>query len=77
MIEARPGSGQQGFSNRGSQMLLVLEGQLHYNLGEEEYDLGSGDTLFYRDDVAHSWVNTGDSASVILTVSALYGRDDR
>lgn len=77
MIEARPGSGQQGFSNRGSQMILVLEGQLRYSLGEEEYDLRPGDTLFYRDDVAHSWVNTGEGNAVMLTVSALYGRDDR
>ncbi|NCC33590.1 MAG: XRE family transcriptional regulator, partial [Chloroflexia bacterium] len=26
LIEARPGSGQQSFSSRGSQMVLVLEG---------------------------------------------------
>jgi transcriptional regulator with XRE-family HTH domain len=77
MIEARPGSGQQGFSSRGSQMILVLEGQLRYNLGEEEYDLRVGDTLFYRDDVAHTWVNSGDTPAVILTVNALSGRDDR
>jgi quercetin dioxygenase-like cupin family protein len=77
LIEARPGSGQQGFSSRGSQMILLLEGQLHYNLGEEEYDLHPGDTLFYRDDVAHSWVNTGDATAVILTLSSLSGRDDR
>jgi transcriptional regulator with XRE-family HTH domain len=77
MIEARPGSGQQGFSSRGSQMILVLEGRLRYNLGDEEYDLGPGDTLFYREDVAHSWVNIGEETASILTLSALAGRDDR
>ncbi|NWF80068.1 MAG: helix-turn-helix domain-containing protein [Chloroflexi bacterium] len=76
-IEARPGSGQQGFSNRGSQMVLVLEGRLRFLLGDEEYELGSGDTLFYREDVAHSWTNIGDSIAVVLTVSALSGREDR
>lgn len=77
IIEARPGSGQQGFSSRGSQLILVLEGQLRYNLGDEEYELHVGDTLFYRDDVAHSWVNSGDNLAVLLTVNALNGRDDR
>lgn len=77
LIEARPGSGQQGFSSRGSQMILLLSGQLHYSLGDEEYELRPGDTLFYRDDVAHSWVNTGESTATILTISTLAGRDDR
>jgi transcriptional regulator with XRE-family HTH domain len=77
IIEARPGSGQQGFSSRGSQMLLVLNGQLRYNLGDEEYELGPGDTLFYRDDVAHSWVSTGNETVELLTVGVLSSRDDR
>ncbi|MFV9505595.1 MAG: helix-turn-helix domain-containing protein [Oscillochloridaceae bacterium umkhey_bin13] len=77
MIEAAPGSGQQGFSSRGSQMILVLEGDLRYNLGDEEYELHRGDTLFYRDDVAHSWVNIGDQTASVLTISVLSGRDDR
>lgn len=77
LIEARPGSGQQGFSSRGSQMLLVVSGQLRYNLGDEEYELRAGDTLFYRDDVAHSWTNIGADAAVILTVGVLSGRDER
>ena len=77
LIEALPGAGQQGFSGRGSQMVHVLQGRLRYQLGEEEYQLGAGDTLFYRDDVAHSWVNIGDDPATVLTVSAMNGREDR
>jgi quercetin dioxygenase-like cupin family protein len=77
LIEARPGGGQQGFSGRGSQMILILQGQLRYILGDEEYTLNAGDTLFYHDDMAHSWVNTGDATATVLTVSALAGREDR
>lgn len=77
LIEAQPGGVQQGFSNRGSQMVHVLKGQLRYTLGEEEYDLTMGDTLFYRDDMAHSWVNTGDRVAVVLTISVLASREDR
>lgn len=77
MIEARPGSGQQGFSSRGSQMVLVLDGTLRYSLGDEEYELHTGDTLFYRDDVAHSWINIGSRQASVLTISVVSGRDDR
>jgi transcriptional regulator with XRE-family HTH domain len=77
LIEARPGGSQQGFSGRGSQMIHLLAGQLHYTLGDEEYTLNAGDTLFYRDDMAHSWANIGTTPAVVLTVSALNGREDR
>jgi uncharacterized cupin superfamily protein len=50
---------------------------LHYNLGEEEYLLSAGDTLFYHDDLAHHWVNIGEEIAVILTVSVTSGYDDR
>ncbi len=77
LMEAQPGSGQQGFSSRGSQMVYLLRGQLRFHLGEEEYILQEGDTLFYRDDLAHSWVNIGDDMATVLTVSSTNGRDDR
>ncbi|PDV99414.1 helix-turn-helix domain-containing protein [Candidatus Chloroploca asiatica] len=77
LIEARPGSGQQSFSSRGSQMVLVLEGVLNFTLGDEEYALNTGDTLFYRDDVPNSWVNTGTTIAHVLTISVLSGREDR
>lgn len=77
LIEALSSSGQQGFSGRGSQMIHVLQGRLHYQLGEEEYELQAGDTLFYRDDVAYNWVNIGNVPAIVLTVGALAGRDER
>jgi transcriptional regulator with XRE-family HTH domain len=77
LVEAQPGSGQQGFSSSGGQMIYVIEGNLRYQLGDEEYELEPGDTLFYREDVAHSWVNIGNTSAVVLTVSSFNGRDDR
>ncbi len=77
LMEAQPGSGQQGFSGRGSQMVYLLHGNLQYQLGEEEYILREGDTLFYRDDLAHNWVNIGDKTAIVLTVSVASNRDDR
>lgn len=77
LIEALPGSGQQGFSGRGGQVVYLLQGHLHYALGDEEYTLHAGDTLFYYDDLAHNWVNVGDEVAIILTVSTINGQDDR
>jgi len=77
LIEAYPGSSQQGFSSRGSQMVHVLSGRVRYTLGEEQYELDAGDTLFIRDDTAYSWTNIGHSIATILTVSTLNSRDDR
>lgn len=77
LMEAQPGNGQQGFSGNGSQMVFLIRGNLHYQLGDEEYALEVGDTLFYRADVAHNWVNTGNDVAVLLTVSTLNGRDER
>jgi transcriptional regulator with XRE-family HTH domain len=77
LVEATPGSGQQGFSSRGAQMVHVVTGEIRYVLGEEEYELQSGDTLFYRDDIAYTWTNIGASHAVLLTVSSTNGRDDR
>ncbi|WP_322496188.1 helix-turn-helix domain-containing protein [Chloroflexus sp.] len=77
LIEAYPGSSQQGFSSRGSRMVYVLAGNVRYTLGEEQYDLAAGDTLFFRDDTAYSWTNTGNSIATMLTVSTLNPRDER
>lgn len=77
LIEAEPGSGQQGFSGKGYQMVYLLKGSLLFQLGEEEYDLEHGDTLFYQDDMAHSWENIGDTTAVLLTIATNIGRDER
>ncbi len=77
LIEAYPGASQQGFSARGSQMVHVLSGNVRYTLGEEQYDLAAGDTLFFRDDTAYTWTNTGNSIATMLTVNTLNSRDDR
>ena len=58
-------------------MVHVLSGRVRYILGEEQYELDAGDTLFFRDDTAYSWTNIGHSIATILTVSTLNSRDDR
>jgi len=75
LIQARPGGGQQGFSGRSGQMVYLLKGSLRYTLGEEEYTLSEGDTLFFQDEMAFAWINTGDNDAILVTVTSLNGHD--
>ncbi len=77
LVEALPEGGQQGFSARVGQMIHLLRGRLKYHLGEEEYVLEEGDTLFYQDELAYGWSNIGSEPVVLLTVSAINGQNDR
>jgi len=76
LIEAKPGGGQQGFSTHSGQMVHVLQGRLQYHLGEEEYALEMGDTLFFHDELAYTWTNVGDENVLLMTVNSLTTHDD-
>ncbi|NJN66097.1 MAG: helix-turn-helix domain-containing protein [Chloroflexaceae bacterium] len=73
LIEALPGEGQQGFSARVGQMIYLIHGRLRYTIGEEEYILEQGDTLFFRDELGYEWKNIGDETAMLLSVSTING----
>lgn len=77
LIEAVPGGSQQGFAARSGQMIHLLQGRLRYNLGEEEYVLEPGDTLFFHDELPYGWMSIGDEKAVLLYVSSLDGHSER
>lgn len=77
LIEAHSGGGQQGFSTRSGQMVYLLQGKLRYHLGEEEYVLEPGDTLFFHEELPYTWTNIGDEPVILITVSSLNGLDER
>jgi transcriptional regulator with XRE-family HTH domain len=75
LIEAREGGGQQGFSTRSGQMVYLLQGRLKYQLGDEEYILHAGDTLFFHEEFPYTWTNVGQEKVILLTISSLNGHD--
>lgn len=78
LLEAMPGERQQNFSERRGQMIFVLQGRLRYSLGDEEYLLEAGDTLFFRDELPYEWENIGDEMVVMLSVATVTnGHSDR
>lgn len=60
--------------HEGEEFVLVLSGQLQYQVDTEEYLLGPGDAIFHRADVAHWWSNASEGETVILSVEARPGR---
>lgn len=77
LIEAIPGGSQQGFAARNGQMVYLLQGRLRYTLGDEEYTLEAGDTLFFHDELPYGWLNVGDVNAVLIYVASLDGHGDR
>lgn len=46
---------------RGELVIMVDVGRLHVTVGEDDYDLGPGDTLHFKTTTAHAWVNRTDA----------------
>jgi transcriptional regulator with XRE-family HTH domain len=76
LIESESGGGQQGFASRDGQIVHLLQGRMKYHLGEEEYILEAGDTLFFHEELGYSWTNVGQEKVILITVSVINGREE-
>jgi DNA-binding transcriptional MerR regulator/quercetin dioxygenase-like cupin family protein len=67
----QPGCGSDGaISHEGEEFLLVMSGQLHLQLdGSEEFELVQGDSMAYRSERAHAWVNPGQVPTTVLWIN--------
>ena len=52
-------AGGEKLSYRGELIILVEEGELYVEVGDEDYLLGPGDTLHFKTSEPHYWVNKG------------------
>lgn len=75
VLEARisilqPGatSGAEPMMHFGDELCFVLDGAVRYEIEGESYDLTQGDTLHFKSDQEHSWVNTHDGCTTLLMV---------
>jgi transcriptional regulator with XRE-family HTH domain len=51
-----------------SETVIVLIGSLRLDVADVVYDLGAGDTVFFRADVAHSYANPGNRETRVIDV---------
>ena len=59
---APPGtdSGNDRFSHRGEECVIILKGAMELRLGSRAYSLEAGDALYFDSIIPHSWKNTGE-----------------
>jgi transcriptional regulator with XRE-family HTH domain len=50
------------------ELLLVVAGRVHVQLGDDVYDLGTGDSVHYRSSTPHRVSNPGDVPAEVLFV---------
>ena len=70
-VKASPGdhSGDEPLVNPpGEKFGVVLKGELEVTVGEEVYQLGAGDTIYYPAQIPHSWRCLGDSPVELMWV---------
>ena len=61
-------SGAERMTHAGEELAHVLSGEITYNLDGDEYRLGKGDTLHFKSETPHRWVNQGCRDAVLLWV---------
>jgi quercetin dioxygenase-like cupin family protein len=67
----QPGCGSDGaISHEGEEFLFVMSGQLNLQLdGSDNYALEQGDSLGYRSERPHAWVNPGEAPATVLWIN--------
>lgn len=63
VIEAtlEPGAetSDEPLNHLGEECTIVLRGKMHIIIGEEEYELGPGDSIYYKASLPHKIISTG------------------
>jgi len=69
LIELEPGQGgsRLPFGHPGEEAALVLEGQLHVWIGDEEHVLEAGDSISFNSGVPHRIANAGKKKTVLVS----------
>jgi transcriptional regulator with XRE-family HTH domain len=60
-VEPGADSGPEPMVHPGEELVLLLEGQMRFVVGNHPYDLEEGDSLHFRTTLAHSWSNPSDA----------------
>jgi transcriptional regulator with XRE-family HTH domain len=68
-IELEPGQGgsRHRFGHPGEEAALILEGQVHVWIADEEYILDAGDSISFNSGVPHRVANLGKKKAVLVS----------
>ena len=70
LVTLKPGmgSGDRQVVHTGFEFVYCLEGEVHYNIDGEEFDVQSGDSLVFEAHLPHRWENQGQQLTRFLMV---------
>ena len=58
-VAAGYGSGKGQYAYDGEEVVICEEGEVTFNIGEEDYILGAGDSLHFKANIPRHWRNSG------------------
>ena len=68
-FDAGGSTGDEPYTHGDSEeLLVVVGGRVHLQLGEDTYDLGTGDSVQYRSSTPHRVSNSGEERAEVLFV---------
>lgn len=67
-LDAGAHSGKQPMRHSGEELVHVLAGEVVYDVDGVEYRLERGDTLHFKCDLPHCWVNESGRETILLWV---------
>ncbi|MEA2229936.1 MAG: hypothetical protein QOF04_3566 [Solirubrobacteraceae bacterium] len=59
-VEPGADSGPDPMMHPGEELVLLVEGSMHFTIDGERYDLEEGDSIHFRTAYPHSWANPSD-----------------
>ena len=54
------GGAEEFYSHEGEECGLILEGTFKGTIGDQEFVLEPGDSIYYASSIPHRWENAGD-----------------
>lgn len=77
ILEPKAHSGKAPIVHTGVELVYCLEGRLEYEVDEQVFSLGAGDSLIFEAHLPHHWRNAGESPSRSLLVLCPADERDR
>ncbi len=76
VVTVAPGAKRTPVSTMGDQFIYMLEGTIHFRLGDETLVLNAGDALFFDGRTPHVPENRRKTAAVFLSLYLLHQKQD-
>jgi transcriptional regulator with XRE-family HTH domain len=76
-LESGGSSGPHAMLHTGSEFVFIVRGQLEYEVGNEHFQLETGDSLMFAAKINHRWRNPGPNVTNAVILIAAFEEDDR